>query len=78
MEYNNYDFENPCMPNMCREHNMMGYEMQECPCIRCQMMRYNVPTYPECFRKDSFMGNTFGEFPFVMPRVVSVDPDELF
>lgn len=78
MEYNNYGFENLCRPNMYRGSNMRGYGVNQCPCARCPMTRCNGLNYNNSFMDDGVRNSMFNEFPFVMPRIVSVDADELF
>lgn len=74
MEYSDFDCECNQMPN-----NMMGYgpEMMQCPYMRKFYSRNN---YYQCpFAEDFERGYSYDyEMPFLMPRIVSVDLDELF
>lgn len=74
MEYRNFDCECNQMPN-----NMMEYgpEMMQCPYMRKLYRRNN---YYQCpFSEDFDREVPYDyEIPFVMPRIVNVDIDELF
>lgn len=74
MEYKNFDYEYNQMPN-----NMMGYgcDMMQCPYMRKFYSRNN---YYQCpFNENFERGYSYDyNMPFVMPRIVSVDIDELF
>lgn len=73
MEYSDFDYEYGQMPG-----NMMGYgyETMQCPYMRYLygMNRHQCPFSADFDFRDTYDYST----PFLMPRIVSVDIDELF
>lgn len=74
MEYRNFDYECNQAPN-----TMMGYgcNMMQCPYMR---KLYSMNNYQCPFAEDFERGVPYDDYemPFLMPRIVGVDIDELF
>ncbi|MCD2346218.1 hypothetical protein [Clostridium guangxiense] len=75
MEYNGFDYEYEQMPNNMMEYGH-GHDMVQCPYMRYlySMDRHHCP-YSENF---DYRNSFDYDMPFLMPRIISVDIDELF